>query len=135
MSRPIIAKTAALAWGAAICGFNASAARAIEIDPYPADGKCYFIENNQKLDYNRGAYSKALLEENPWYGHQETSEIAATQFWRKQGKHGDLPGKQPAEITTMGKQTPLNTWYYARDQVPHGVLQQRGECFNLCRRL
>ena len=117
MTRPILAKAAALAWGAAICGFSASAARAIEIDPYPADGKCYFIENNQKLDYNRGAYSKALLEENPWYGYQETSKIAATQFWEKTRQTWRFAWKATSGNTDNGQTDALNTWYYARDQV------------------
>ena len=117
MTRPILAKAAALAWGAAICGFSASAARAIEIDPYPADGKCYFIQNNQKLDYYRGAYSKALLEENPWYGYQETSKIAATQFWEKTRQTWRFAWEATSGNTDNGQTDALNTWYYARDQV------------------
>ena len=117
MTRPIIAKAAALAWGAAICGLSASAAKAIEIDPYPGDGKCYFIENNQTIDYNNGAYSKSLLEENPWYGHQSTSEIAATQFWEKTGQTWRFAWKATSGNTDNGQTDALNTWYYARDRV------------------
>lgn len=120
MTRPIIAKAAALAWGAAICGLSASAAKAIEIDPYPGDGKCYFIENNQTIDYNNGAYSKSLLEENPWYGHQSTSEIAATQFWEKTGQTWRFAWKATSGNTNNGQTDALNTWYYARDEVRTG---------------
>ena len=112
-----ILKASTLACGVAIYSVSCPAAKAIEIDPYPGDGKCYFIENNQKLDYNRGAYSKALLEENPWYGDQEVSEIAATKFYDETKQTWRFAWKATSGNTNNGQTDALNTWYYARDQV------------------
>ena len=114
-----IFKTLSLICGAAICSLSPTlqAAKAIEIDPYPGDGKCYFIENNQKLDYNRGAYSKALLEENPWYGDQATTQLAATKFWDATGQTWRFAWQATSQNTNNGQTDALNTWYYARDQV------------------
>ena len=114
------AKAAALIWGAAIYSLGSAGARAIEIDPYPGDGKCYYIENNQKINYNDGVYSKSLLEENPWYGFQSTSEIAATQFWEKTGQTWRFAWNATSGNNDNGQTDALNTWYYARDQVRTG---------------
>ena len=117
MTRPNILKTATLTCGTAIYSLGITAARAIEIDPYPGDGKCYFIENNQKLDYNRGAYSKELLEENPWYGDQATSKLAATKFWETTAQTWRFAWKATSGNTNDGQKDALNTWYYAREEV------------------
>ena len=120
MTRLMTAKAAALIWGAAIYSLGSAGARAIEIDPYPGDGKCYYIENNQKINYNDGVYSKSLLEENPWYGFQSTSEIAATQFWEKTGQTWRFAWNATSGNNDNGQTDALNTWYYARDQVRTG---------------
>ncbi len=120
MARLMTAKAAALIWGAAIYSLDSAGARAIEIDPYPGDGKCYYIENNQKINYNDGVYSKSLLEENPWYGFQSTSEIAATQFWEKTGQTWRFAWNATSGNNDNGQTDALNTWYYARDQVRTG---------------
>jgi hypothetical protein len=120
MARHNILKVSTLACGVAIYSLSCPAAKAIEIDPYPGDGKCYFIENNQKLDYNRGAYSKALLEENPWYGDQTVSEIAATKFYDETNQTWRFAWKATSGNTNNGQTDALNTWYYARDQVRTG---------------
>ena len=62
--------------------------KAIEIDPYPGDGKCYFIEKQPKLDYNRPALTaKPYLKRIRGMETKLTSEnLAATQFWDSQNK-------------------------------------------------
>ena len=119
MTSKNIFKAASLICGAALYSFSSTpAAKAIEIDPYPGDGKCYFIENNQELDYNRGAYSQALLEENPWYGDQATTEIAATKFWEATGgQTWRFAWQATSGNNNNGQTDALNTWYYARNEV------------------
>ena len=119
MTSKNIFKATSLICGAALYSFSSTpAAKAIEIDPYPGDGKCYFIENNQELDYNRGAYSQALLEENPWYGDQATTEIAATKFWEATGgQTWRFAWQATSGNNNNGQTDALNTWYYARNKV------------------
>ena len=50
------------------------AAKAIEVDPYPGDGKCYFIDNEVEIDYREGSES-AILSANPWFGDQAVSNL------------------------------------------------------------
>ena len=74
---------AAISIGTFIYCFTAAApaVKAIEVDPYPGDGKCYFIENEVEIDYKKGSESLAILSANPWYGDQAVSDLAAKKFY------------------------------------------------------
>ena len=102
-------------------GAIAPAAKGIEIDPNPNDGKCYYVDRELTVDYNDGNASAAALAQQPWYNDpQNYAEEAANQFWEKTGDTWRFAYKATGgNRVTYGTTTQtdaLRTWYYARDK-------------------
>ena len=106
MAKVINFKLASFIFAASLHGASclAPAAKAIEIDPYPNDGKCYTINNNEYINYIEGASSKEKLENNPWYGDKDISQIAAKKFYDESedanGKKTNWRFAWKAEVST-----------------------------------
>ena len=121
---------AAISIGTFIYCFTAAApaVKAIEVDPYPGDGKCYFIENEVEIDYKKGSESLAILSANPWYGDQAVSDLAAKKFY----DNTDPPEswrfayKATAGNTKGNNNDQLNTWYYTRKEHQEGYSGGKG---------
>ena len=128
MAKAINFKLASLIGAASLHGVAClgPAAKAIEIDPFPNDGKCYTITNNQYIDYDNGSTSEALLKENPWFGNPTISRQAAIEFQKETRETWrfayDAAVRDQAELITRGDQNfiapagSLRTWYYARSE-------------------
>jgi len=95
-------------------GTLAPAAKAIEVDPNPNDGKCYFIENDLTINYNEGAEYAATLNANPWTGNSEIAKEAASIFNTKTSQNWRFAWKATAGNTNNGQTDALNTWYWVR---------------------
>jgi hypothetical protein len=109
---------AAISIGTFIYCFTAAApaVKAIEVDPYPGDSKCYFIENEVEIDYRKGRESLAILSANPWYEDQAVSDLAAKKFWEssKPQQNWRFAYKATDENAKGGNSDQLNAWYYTR---------------------
>ena len=121
MTKPIKFKLASLICAASLqsIGCLTPAAKAIEIDPNPNDGKCYFIENDLTVDYNQGNEYAGILNSNPWVNRIDSQEIAertAQLFHSETGQNWRFAWKATGRNSADGgNQTDaLNTWYYVR---------------------
>ena len=97
----------------------APAAKAIEIDPNPGDGKCYYIDNELTVDYNKGNEYAGILNSNPWVGRDDSQEIAertAQLFNSETGQNWRFAWKATGGNTNNknDNKDSLNTWYYVR---------------------
>ena len=91
------------------------AAKAIEIDPNPNDGKCYFIENDLTVDYNQGNEYAGILNSNPWVGREDSQEIAkrsAELFKAETGENWRFAWQATGGNIRGNQNDALNTWYY-----------------------
>ena len=125
---------AALSLGTFIYCFSAvaPAAKSIEVDPYPGDGKCYFIENETEIDYREGTESLAILSANPWFGDQAVSKLAAEKFWEnsKPKQNWRFAYNATAGNTKGTNNDQLNAWYYTRDEHQEGFAGGSQEIWN-----
>ena len=116
MTKAINFKLASLICAASLAsvGSLTPAAKAIEVDPNPNDGKCYFIENDLTLNYNEGTEYAAILNANPWIGNSEITEEAARLFNKETSQNWRFAWKATSGNNNKGQADALNTWYWVR---------------------
>ena len=116
MTKAINFKLASLicATSLASVGSLTPAAKAIEVDPNPNDGKCYFIENDLTINYNEGTEYAAILNANPWIGNSDIAKEAASIFNTKTNQNWRFAWKATSGNKNKGQTDALNTWYWVR---------------------
>ena len=112
MAKAINFKLASLICAASLqsIGGLTPAAKAIEIDPNPNDGKCYFIDNDLTVDYNQGNEYAGILNSNPWVNRSDSQEIAertAQLFHSETGQNWRFAWKATGEGTQQTAATKL----------------------------
>ena len=117
MAKAINLKLTSLICAASLAsvGTLTPAAKAIEVDPNPNDGKCYFIENDLTINYNEGTEYAAILNANPWIGNSDIAKEAASIFNTKTNQNWRFAWKATSGNNDNGQTNPDSTKGEKRD--------------------